>query len=68
MFSNCCFVVVVVYAVLDEVVVDLLIQQLLDVEVLVALPLFSRVEVVRFYLDDVDLHSSLSTLRSILSM
>ena len=53
MLSDCFVVVVVVHTVLDEVVVDLLVQ-LPDVEVLVALPLFSKVEAVHFRLVDVD--------------
>ena len=41
MFSNGCVVVAAVHVVLHEVVVDVLIQ-LLDVEVLVVLPLFTQ--------------------------
>ena len=61
MLSNGCVVAVVVYPVLDEGVVDLLVQ-LPDVEVLdvlVDLPLSSSVEVVRFYLGNVDFSFSL---------
>ena len=56
MLSNGCVVVVVVYPVFDEVVVDLPVQ-LLDVEVfdvLVVLPLLSSVEMACFCLVDVD--------------